>query len=147
MERTGRIIAIHSTGMDVQVQTPSACGHCGSKQSCHGSEESSLVSLPLSPGAKVGEEVNISIDAGTVNVSAVLAYLLPAITLIIGAWVGESMQKDSIASIVGALLGMVLGLCAIPVLLRVLVPGNKLTPNVEACPGAPISNPTRKPLL
>ncbi|WP_018609646.1 SoxR reducing system RseC family protein [Uliginosibacterium gangwonense] len=113
LERSGKIIAIHADRIEVKVDTPSACGHCGSRQSCHGTDPA-RVTLPLEPGMHTGDAITLGMEESTVNLSALLAYLLPALSLIAGAWLGDSLSaKDAdLFAIVGAALGLCIGVAA-----------------------------------
>jgi len=143
IERNGRVIAIHAETIDVQVDKPSACSQCGSSQSCHGNTAQHIVSLPLTPGLNTGDSVRISMEASTLNLSASLAYLAPALCLIAGAWIGDLF--GTIPAIIGATLGLTGCLLATPTLMRLSGMG-ALQPALEACIHTPITKPQGSPL-
>lgn len=137
IERTGRVIAIHAHTIDVQVSTPQACSQCGSSKRCHG-DQHKVLSLPLSAGIATGDEVALGIEDHLLHASAIIAYLLPALSLMLGAWAGENLTAGSAGALIGGGIGLACGIGLIPVLSRVLGL-QELTPALRACPTSSIS--------
>lgn len=133
LERSGKIIAIHADCIEVKVDTPSACSHCGSRSSCHGTGGAN-VTLPLEAGMHTGDTITLGMEESTVNYSALLAYLLPALSLIAGAWLGNSLSAShaDLFAMTGAALGLGLGMAAAWSLGKLLGPAQQL-PVVYAC--------------
>jgi len=134
IERPGRVIAIHAEVMDVRVDTAAAaaCSHCASKKTCNGDKDHQFISLPLQPDVHMGDEVILSIPERTVNISALLIYLLPALSLLLGAALGEGIRHSNPAAMLGALLGLIAGLCAARLLAK-LFSQDSLAPDVHPC--------------
>lgn len=137
IERTGRIIAIHSYSMEVEIATPSACSQCGSAKSCHGPQEQ-RIELPLSPGFAKGDSVTLGIEDRQLHGSALIAYLMPTLALMLGAGLGDALSGSNTATFIGAGVGLAAGLLAIRPLSRGLGLGG-LTPSVSPCNGNGIS--------
>ncbi|MDP5237975.1 SoxR reducing system RseC family protein [Uliginosibacterium sp. 31-16] len=132
IERQGRIIAIHANHMELAVQPEAACSACGARQACQGEKNRTVLSLPLQPGLAAGDQVALSMEAGTLTRSALLAYLLPAITLILGAQLGDWIGRSNVFAMSGAALGLAAGLLAAR-LLAGFFSHVELQPNVHAC--------------
>lgn len=113
MERSGRILALHAESMLVSVETEPACSQCGSRKACHGGGSEQTLSLPLSPGLAPGDLVTLSLPASRLNHAALLAWLLPALSLMAGAGLGQWHTGRDIGAILGAGIGLAIGLvCA-----------------------------------
>jgi len=140
LERSGKIIAIHADQVEVKVDTPSACSHCGSKSNCHGTG-GQHVTLPLEPGMHTGDTITLGMEESTVNLSALLAYLLPALSLIAGAWLGNSLSAShaDLFAIAGASLGLGLGMSSAWILSKLVGPTQQM-PIVSPC-ASHISSP------
>lgn len=112
IERSGYIIAIRDGLATVRVERESACSSCGSRRVCStGSDKGSLVSLPVQSGARMGDRVTLSLASGMLTRAALLAYLLPALTTILGAALMSA--AGDLAAVAGALCGLGLGLVAL----------------------------------
>jgi len=87
IETTGRIIAIHDGRADVQLAQTTACTSCNSKKSCNSSQEqgrTQIVSMDAPLYARTGDEVTVSVSTGGFHTGALIAYLLPTLTTILG---------------------------------------------------------------
>lgn len=120
LTRDGRIVAIRDGRATIRVEVPPACTSCGSRGSCaSGSAASTLVELPVSAGVRVGESVTLGLAEGSLARGALLAYLLPAVTMLLGA-VSLAGSGD-LAAMGGAMAGLGLGLIGLRVLGRRMV--------------------------
>ncbi|MBS1208401.1 MAG: positive regulator of sigma RseC/MucC [Proteobacteria bacterium] len=132
IERRGKVIAIHTDSIQVAMQPESACSACGARRACQGEAAGRVFSLPLHPGLRCGDTVSLQMESGTLTLSALIAYLLPAITLILGAWCGEWLGQSDNFAMSGAALGLAGGMFAARLLAR-LFSHTELQPNVQAC--------------
>jgi sigma-E factor negative regulatory protein RseC len=118
-----RAIVIQVMGEEASVQPLSSggCGHCDSEGGCGSGTLSKLFcsSKPRSfkvrneAGAKVGDEVQVSIPDGVLLRGAVKMYVLPLILLLVGGvagvgLAGEASMRDAYAA-TGASIGLLLG--------------------------------------
>ncbi len=110
IQRPARIIAIHAGHMDVAYDVASACGQCGSKKACHGSNPEHTLQLPVQAGLAAGDEILLGIESHSLNLAALLAWLLPALTLMLGAVSGQALFGTDLAAIASAALGLAAGL-------------------------------------
>lgn len=117
--RTGQVISIHATHIEVGITAPAACGQCSSSSRCHGTHDK-RISLPLSPGLTPGEEITLAIEDRQLHVSALLTYLMPTLTLLLGAGLAEAVWPGNTASFLGAAAGLAAGLLALPLTSRAL---------------------------
>lgn len=97
---------------------PSGCGHCQEAGGCGGGllaqslrpQKLNVYRVPNRVGAKVGDCVLVSVPEGAVLRAAILAYLLPALFLIVGAALGTAFAEDDRLALFGAGVGLALGL-------------------------------------
>lgn len=102
------------------------CASCGQRKACGvgklaGGGKTTLVRVAAYDGLQAGDAVTLSAEPGAINRAALLGYLLPALLIAIGAVVGERVWNSDGAAVLGACLGLVLGLSltrAIPFLFR-----------------------------
>ena len=124
------VIAVHTGG----------CGGCGHQAGCGlgrlaGKAGSTALTLPVDESIRPGAQVLLSLPAGRLLRGALLAYLLPALSLLIGAGVGAGLGGSDGAAAVGAALGLLGGF-----LLTWLVPAWKPLPQVQLAE-RPAGNP------
>jgi len=118
-----RAIVIQVMGEEASVQPLSTggCGHCDSEGGCGSGTLTKLFcsSKPRSfivrneAGAKVGDEVQVSIPDGVLLRGAVKMYVLPLILLLVGGisgvgLAGTAVLRDAYAA-AGASIGLLLG--------------------------------------
>jgi sigma-E factor negative regulatory protein RseC len=112
IQRSGHIIAIRDGLATVRVERASACSSCGTRSVCGaGSAAGSQVSVPVPPGAHLGDRVTLCMASGMLTRAALLAYLLPALTTLFGAALLSA--AGDLAAVAGALCGLGLGLVAL----------------------------------
>lgn len=136
IERPARVIAIHAEIMQVEVDSASACGQCRSKKNCHGEHSTRVFVLPRAPGLQAGDAVNLGLAAHSLERAALLAYGVPALSLVLGALLGSWLGQNDVASMIGSALGLAGSLLAVR-LLAYLFRDTCLKANVEATLQAP----------
>ncbi|GAB2880320.1 hypothetical protein GCM10027046_05470 [Uliginosibacterium flavum] len=132
IERQAKIIAIHADSIQLAVQPEAACSACGARKACQGDSAANVFSLPLQPGLSVGEHVALQMESSTITRSALLAYLLPAISLILGAQIGQSLGHTDGSAMIGSALGLATGLLAARLLAGIFSDA-ELQPSIHAC--------------
>lgn len=90
------------------------CASCGQRKACGvgklaGHGRTALVRVVACDGVKAGDPVTVHAAQGAVNRAAVLAYLLPALSIVIGTVAGDRLARSDAAAALGAGLGLVLG--------------------------------------
>ncbi len=121
-----RIVAVHDGVADVQFEAASACASCGAKSVC-GSGNTRRVQLPVPAGVAAGDHVTLNLPEAQLQLGAILAYLLPAVTTLLGGAL-LSGGGDGYAAL-GATLGLGAGLLC----LRLLAPAT-LGSGIHVCP-------------
>ena len=119
VENRGVVTALDGAHALVEVHPQSGgCGRCHESGGCG----SHLLNEALRPqhlniyrldnhiGAAVGDVVMISIAEGAVLHVALLAYLLPIVLLIAGAALGTALFAHDLPALLGAVLGLLIGL-------------------------------------
>jgi sigma-E factor negative regulatory protein RseC len=115
LTRSGRIVAIRDGLATIRVETPSACGGCGSRGAC-GTASGTTVLLPVPATARPGDAVTLALAEGLLVRGALRVYLLPATAMLLGAAL-LSIWGD-LAAVGGALSGLGLGLIAMRMITR-----------------------------
>ncbi len=115
MTTTGRVINVAGTMAQVRIEPASGCSSCGTRGSCaSGSARAVWIEAPQ--GTTAGDTLNISITEGAFRSAALLGYLLPAVTMLIGA--GVTAAAGDLAAALGAAAGLGLGLVLVRILGR-----------------------------
>lgn len=121
LEMRAVVIKVQGEEASVQPLGTGGCGHCDSEGGC-GSGTLSKMFCSSKPrhftvrneaGAKVGDEVHVSLPDGVLLRGAVKMYLLPMGLLLVGggfgaALAGETVSRDAYAA-AGAVSGLLLG--------------------------------------
>jgi sigma-E factor negative regulatory protein RseC len=120
LEMRAIVIQIHGEDASVQPVGTGGCGHCDSEGGCGSGTLSKLFcSKPRhfkvrnEAGAKVGDEVQVSIPDGMLLRGALKMYVLPLVLLFVGAGAGVGLaggvaMRDAYA-VAGATIGLLLG--------------------------------------
>lgn len=155
-EQIGIIVDHDTNGMArVLTDRKGACGGCHSGpskcRSClttSGKLESSVFN-PIDAG--VGDMVRITLSPKELFKGAALMYLLPITTLILGAvgglWWGDGSGWGDGASVIGGLVGLVLGFWAVTRLGRSPQLSRRMTPTITevvAQSGQPARGPVKQ---
>ena len=106
-----------SSNATLEIERKTACGLCGQTRGCGNSiwgklfaHQSSAFKAQNRINAKVGDSVIVGINEQALLKSAVLLYIVPLVTLFIGAILMQQIFKTNAYAMLGALLGLVLGL-------------------------------------
>lgn len=101
----------------LEIERKTACGLCGKTRGCGNSiwgklfaHQSSAFKAQNHINAKVGDSVIVGINETALLKSAFLLYILPLATLFIGAILAMQISSNQSASIIGAAIGLVIGL-------------------------------------
>jgi sigma-E factor negative regulatory protein RseC len=101
----------------LEIERKSACGLCGQTRGCGNSiwgklfaHQSTAFKAQNRINAKVGQSVIVGINESALLKSALLLYILPLVTLFLGALLATKIIPNDASAMVGAVLGLVLGL-------------------------------------
>ena len=125
------IVAMETTG----------CGSCSQGSSCGigrlaSGRPATLLTLPVSGGIKAGDLVGIALPESRVTLSALFGYLFPAFAMMLGAWLGVTLEGTDGATALGAMLGFLSALAMVRIVVG-LLPGLMPAPQV-----IPVTNPS-----
>ena len=105
IEETARVVDIEGDQLVLQAQTKTACNACEVKQGCGTSVLSKVVGRKFTRfhatntvNADIGDEVVVGMHEDAMLMGSVLVYLLPLLTLIIGAVVADSLIDSAVES-------------------------------------------------
>ena len=150
-QKKGRVSRIENDGWAIVVTERSdACSNCESAQFCHALADCSRLETRVlnQAGAEVGDTVSISLNSKTVLKSAMILYILPSVSFLLGAVGGAGLHKqlgigDTGAAIVFGFAGLFLGFAIarliskrqttsrklIPVITRIIKPKEGIQPS------------------
>jgi sigma-E factor negative regulatory protein RseC len=101
----------------LEIERKTACGLCGQTRGCGNSiwgklfaHQSTAFKAQNNINAKVGQSVVVGINETALLKSALLLYILPLVTLFLGAILATWLNSNDVSAMVGALLGLILGL-------------------------------------
>lgn len=103
------------------------CSSCGQGSRCGigkmaSGRPATLLTLPVSGDIRAGDIVSIALPESKLSLSALLGYLFPAFAMLLGAWLGATLEGTDGATALGAIAGF-LGALAIARVAIGLVPG------------------------
>jgi positive regulator of sigma E activity len=110
-EQAGTVIGIEREVATIRVELDKECAGCSHKSGCHDGVAGPTISWPIrktDSWAIVGGRVRLAKGPDRRLSSVGLAYLLPALTLVGGAFVG-SMYGGDVAEVLGAGIGLAFG--------------------------------------
>ena len=135
-QKKGWVSSISENGWAMVVtEKGDACNNCDSAQFCHALTDCSRMETRVlnQANAKVGDRVTISLSSKSVFKSAMILYILPTISLILGALVGSGIHNylgmgETGAAIFFGFAGLTLGFTFAGVISKRQTPSSKLTP-------------------
>ncbi|AWF82118.1 positive regulator for alginate biosynthesis MucC [Microbulbifer sp. A4B17] len=118
LQERGRVVAIESDAIWVETTQSSACNGCSTKSSCgtgllgdlFSSSTRIKVALNGFPSDKIhlDDIAVIGITENALTSSALLVYLVPLVSLVLAALIGDSLFAE-LGAVIGALIGLVVG--------------------------------------
>ena len=100
----------------LEIERKTACGLCGKTRGCGNSiwgklfaHQSTAFKAQNPIMAKVGDSVVVGINERALLKSALLLYIAPLVTMMIGAILMNELMHNNAGSILGALIGLMLG--------------------------------------
>ena len=134
--KKGRVSSINQEGWAMVVtEKGDACNNCESAQFCHSFADCSrMETRVLNPAnAQVGDGVTISLSSSSVFKSALIVYILPTLSLLIGAVSGSEFHQyigmgETGAAIGFGFVGLVLGFTIAGLISKHQTAASKLTP-------------------
>lgn len=118
--KKGRVSRVDPNGWAMVItEKGDACSNCESAQFCHSLADCSRMETRVKnrANARVGDSVSLSLNTRSILKSALILYLLPTVSLVVGAVGGAELHNQiGIAETGGAILfglvGLVLGFAA-----------------------------------
>lgn len=106
-----------NTTATLEIERKTACGLCGQTRGCGNSiwgklfaHQSTAFKAQNRINAKVGDSVIVGINEKALLKSAMLLYILPLATMLIGAILAKQFSATDVSAMLGAAAGLVLGL-------------------------------------
>jgi sigma-E factor negative regulatory protein RseC len=135
-QKKGRVSSIEKDGWAMVVtEKGDACNNCESAQFCHSLADCSRMETRVlnRANARVGDRVTISLSSSSVFKSAMILYILPTLSLILGAIIGSGLHNylgidETGAAILFGFAGLILGFTIAGLISKRQTAGSKLTP-------------------
>ena len=138
IEHRGIVHRVDGGKAIVAIET-AGCSSCGQGSSCGigkmaSGRPATMLKIPVSGDIKAGDFVLIGLPESKLTLSALLGYLFPAFAMLLGAWLGSSIEEGSdAATALGAIAALVIARIVIglvPNLMPVpqLIPVSKQSP-------------------
>lgn len=109
--------SIVNTTATLEIERKTACGLCGQTRGCGNSiwgklfaHQSTAFKAQNRINAKVGDSVIVGINEKALLKSAMLLYMLPLATMLIGAILVKQFSATELGDMLGAAVGLALGL-------------------------------------
>ncbi|HEX9592449.1 MAG TPA: SoxR reducing system RseC family protein [bacterium] len=116
----GVVVGVDGDTAQVSVSRTSACGGCAQEGACNPLDPAGqeiVIRVDNALDARPGQRVVVGIEENMVLRGAAWVYALPLVTFFLGYWLGGMMapagEGESGAAIVGALIGLGLGLATV----------------------------------
>lgn len=124
MKRSGRVARTDGTSAVVEMDPDGGgCGRCDLPGGCRSGLLIQLFRKPCREfsvtndiGAQAGDRVQVSIEQGTLSTLSVIVYVLPVISMMIGAFLGQRFasnlagSEEQLTSILCGLIGLCVGM-------------------------------------
>ena len=101
----------------LEIERKTACGLCGQTRGCGNSiwgklfaHQSTAFKAQNRINANVGDSVIVGINERALLKSALLLYVVPLVTLFFGATLALMINPSTVSQMVGAVIGLLLGL-------------------------------------
>ena len=135
-QKTGRVSSIEKDGWAMVVtEKGDACNNCESAQLCHSLADCSRMETRVlnRANAGAGDRVIISLSSISVFKSALILYILPTVSLVLGVVGGAGLNEQLGISETGAAIlfgftGLILGFTIAGLISKRQTAGSKLTP-------------------
>ncbi len=121
LEETANVVNANDEFVWLQVDKQSACGKCNANKGCGTSilakyfnRHPAQIKLPNTHNAKTGDQVIIGLSEQAILKGSMLVYLLPVLTMLAGAIIGNLLAGDEldtaeIYSIIFGVAGLLIG--------------------------------------
>lgn len=116
---TGRVVAIEPEGLWVETIQRSTCGTCAAEKGCGQSLMSRLTGHTSylwvlldgrdSSAYQLGDEIQLGVPEEVVVKGSLFVYLLPLLSMILGSGLAHHFFASEGLSVLGGVLGLVLG--------------------------------------
>lgn len=151
IKETGRVVAIDADCLWVETIRQSTCNSCSAQKGCgYGVMNKTLnvkrhhlrVLLGDCPATdfSIDDQVEISIPEQVLVTGALLVYLLPLITLLLGSLLVSQWWAGDLVAFLGALAGFILGLGIVKVHSQIYRNNRALQPILMGIAKTPISS-------
>lgn len=109
MSRSGRVVAMDGQHVVVRFEGASACNTCRSNKVCGSGSATDLVLDAGGCGSRIGDQVDVDVDAATAFRALAVAYLLPVFGLLGGMAVASALGMADLGIAAFSFAGMGLG--------------------------------------
>jgi positive regulator of sigma E activity len=94
----------------IEMELNSGCSTCSNRGVCMSGDRPALIKIENTYGLNQGDKVEIDLPPQAKLTAGFLLFILPLIFLIIGYYIGYSIQPTETAGIAGGSIGFVIGI-------------------------------------
>lgn len=105
----GRVKKIEGDFAFIEMEINASCRSCSNKGVCMVGDEPALLKFDNTIGLNEGDRVEIDLLPQTKISAGFLLFIFPLISLIIGYYIGFSIEPTENAGMIGALIGLIFG--------------------------------------
>ena len=113
----GTVLGCESGQLRIEMERREGCGACAQKSVCNPAPKSNSVMLEMpvkslqTDSVAPGDQVVVSLGTATFARMIVLCYLVPAVLMLMGAYLGAATMGEyrDLAGFAGAALGLIVG--------------------------------------
>ncbi|MEM7284490.1 MAG: SoxR reducing system RseC family protein [Pseudomonadota bacterium] len=137
---TGVVTRVAGRRVWVSASSQTECERCAQGRGCGGVFMNALlqdrlrqVKAVAQEELVVGQRVNLALAEQDLLTAAVLSYLLPTLSLVLGALVGHSLWPGDIGAILGSVLGLLMVVGGLRFFVRLAYYRGRFMPTAKAC--------------
>lgn len=132
-------------GQALVAMETAGCSSCGQGSSCGigkmaAGRPATMLRVPVTAEVKAGDSVLIGLPEAKLTLSALLGYLFPAFAMLLGAWLGASLDGSDGGTALGAIVGFLAALAIARLAIAMapnLMPAPQMIPVSQQSPRFP----------
>lgn len=107
LKESGMVVSTDKDRATVLLVRSEACGNCPAKAACHATSDGNMtMEVTNHVEARPGDRVEIELEPSALLKASTLAYLMPALVTLVGAFIGWSLVGSDAGAMAGAAGGL-----------------------------------------
>ncbi|MCK4981056.1 MAG: SoxR reducing system RseC family protein [Candidatus Delongbacteria bacterium] len=104
----------------IEMMLNSSCKSCSNKGVCMTGDKPALLKIPNKYGLIAGDRVEIELSSGIKLTSGFLLFIFPILIMIIGYYIGYTVDSSDGAGMIGSLFGLTVGVLLLMVINKII---------------------------